>query len=247
MHGRNRKSAVFPLRVSRKKIEYNLENIIDCIREHDPDVVTLQEVDESSVLSGSFNQFEFLNTRLNYPYAYFAPSCSITFFKKIIFVSGNGIFSKYPLENCESHQFDFSFPTDRMGFVMADVKLPRGNTTSVVSVHLVYLDWMRLNSQAHQLRFLEKVLRKRKYSVILAGDFNCDLLSRRSPLRNFIARTGLAVYQPEDTNQSTYPSWHPKKRIDWIFPSEGLEFTDCKTLGDKVSDHLAVFASFSVL
>lgn len=175
MHGRNRKSAVFPLWLSHEEIERNLRNIADVIRIYDPDILTLQEVDQASVLSGRFNQFDFLNAQLNYPYKYFASSCSVILWNKNIFVSGNAIFSKYPLENCESYNFNFSFPTERKGFIIADAKMPDGRKLTIASVHLVWIDWMRFNSRAHQLRLLQQVISTRKNSAVIAGDFNCDL------------------------------------------------------------------------
>ena len=158
MHGRNRQSAIFPLYLSCQEVQNNLDKIAASIRRHSPDIVTLQEVDQFSVLSGGFNQFDFLSTKLGYPYKYFAPSCSARFLGKSIFVSGEAIFSKYPLENCESFKFDFSFPTERKGFVVADVRLPEGKILTIVSVHLVWIDWLRLNSRSRQLDLLRQVV-----------------------------------------------------------------------------------------
>ena len=242
MHGRNKRSAVFPPFVSRGKIQVNLQKIVECIKTHNPDIVTLQEVDQGSVLSGGFNQFEWLGERLEYPYRYFAPSCSARLFGKDIFVSGNAIFSRYPLENRESHCFDFSFPTDRMGFVVADVKLPEGKTISVASVHLVYLDWTRRHPRAHQLKLVERVIAARKNSAIISGDLNCGLLGTENSLRTFVKRLNLRAYEPDSKNSDTYPSWDAHQRIDWILTSKDLEFVSYKKIEDKISDHLAVFA-----
>ncbi|MDO8521694.1 MAG: endonuclease/exonuclease/phosphatase family protein [bacterium] len=246
MHGRNRKSAIFPLRLSREVIQSNLKHIIGCIREHNPDILTLQEVDQSSVLSGSFNQFNFLDTKLNYPYKYFSPSCSIAFGGKDIFVSGNAVFSRYPLENCESFNFNFSFPTDRMGFVVADARLPQGQTVTIASVHLVWLDWMRRTSRSHQLDLLQKVVAARRNNVVIAGDMNCDFLGREISLRSFINQLNLRVYDPENQNLNTHPSWNPSKRIDWILTSKEIHFISYETIKNRVSDHLAVFARLSI-
>src|SRR5438105_15354954 len=113
MHGRDRRSAVWPLRVSRREAQDNLEKIAECIRKYNPDFVALQEVDEYSILSGGFNQFEFLKAKLEYPHSFFSASCSI----RGVFQSVQAIFSKYLLENCSAHKFPVTFPTDRMGCV----------------------------------------------------------------------------------------------------------------------------------
>jgi hypothetical protein len=40
----------------------------------------------------------------------------------------------------------------------------------------------------------------------------------------------------------TYPAWRPLVRLDWILISEGLEFAEYATLGDRISDHLGIVA-----
>src|SRR3989344_8598840 len=244
MHGRNRKSAVFPARLSRQEIQANLQKIVDCIHKQNSDIVTLQEVDRGSVLSGSFDQFEWLSKKLQYPYKYFAPSCSITLFGKDIFVSGNAIFSRYPLVNCKSCIFEFSFPTDRMGFVIADAQIPGGQTLTIVSLHLVWLDWMRPNSRARQLELVQSAIGKRKNNIAIAGDFNCEFVGKEASLKTFTKNFELVAYEP-DNNLATYPSWNPSKRIDWILTSKGMRFMSYETLENKLSDHLVVFAMIS--
>lgn len=249
MHGRNNKSPFFPPAISRQKIQNNLQKIVELIDKHNPDVVTLQEIDQYSVLSGGFNQFEFIDKKLNYDFKFFSPSCSVTILGKRIFVSGNAIFSKYPLENCESVNFNFSFPTERQGFVVADIKLSQGKKITIVSVHLVWIDWMRLSSKssrAHQLNLVEKVVLKRKNSAIIAGDMNCDFIGKEKSLKFFANRLNLKVYDPESKNLNTNPSWNPTKRIDWILCSKEVDFISYQSIPDKVSDHLAVFANLSI-
>ncbi|OGZ06901.1 MAG: hypothetical protein A2942_00345 [Candidatus Lloydbacteria bacterium RIFCSPLOWO2_01_FULL_50_20] len=241
MHGRNRKSALWPLAVDRDEIEQNLKNICECVHTYNPDFVALQEIDRTSILSGGINQFEFLNKRLRYPYRFFAPSCSIG----SLFVSGNTLFSKYPLVNCESFQFAPAFPTDRMGFVIADATLPNGTLVSIASIHLVYLDWLRLDSRGQELLLVEKVTAARKGNIVLAGDFNCDLVGNEPSLRNFIEKLDLQAYRPLSNDSATYPSWNPIRRIDWILASKNLNFISYKTLHNKISDHFAILANLS--
>ena len=206
----------------------------------------IQEVDQASVLSGNFNQFDFLDAKLQYPYKYFSPNCSVVFLAKSIFVSGTAIFSRYPLENCESFDFSFSFPTERKGFVIADAVLPQGQTLTIISLHLVWLDWMRFNSRSHQLRLTQRVLAARKNSTIIAGDMNCDFLGKEQTLRSFVNQLDLRVYEPENKNLNTHPSWQPDKRIDWILTSKEMRFISYKTIKNRISDHLAIFANLSI-
>lgn len=246
MHGRNRQSAIFPPKLNKKEVQSNLQKIVDCIHEYQPDLITLQEIDESSMLSGSFNHCDWLDSRLKYPYKYFAPSCSIKFLGKNIFVSGNAIFSRHPLENWESHNFAISFPTDRMGFVIADAKLPDGKTITIASVHLVYLDWIKKDSRQHQLKLLEKVLASRKNSIVVAGDFNCEYSGAEASLRSFVKHLNLQVYQPNTEKFATHPSWEPAQRIDWILGSKNAKFIAYNTLATQLSDHAPIFATLDL-
>ncbi|MBI5644551.1 endonuclease/exonuclease/phosphatase family protein [Candidatus Kaiserbacteria bacterium] len=245
MHGRNKRSAVWPPRVSREEVQDNVRNIADCIRRYNPDVVTLQEVDEHSILSGSFNQFEFLNVELRYPYTYFAPSCFARLFEKDIFVSGNAILSRFPLEHCELHRFDFSFPTERQGFVIADALLPDGKRIAVASVHLVWLDWLRRDSRVRQVRQLGDVLAQRRGALVVAGDFNSCCTSPDQSLSTLLSKADLVVYEREHKDLNTHPSWDPRQRIDWVLISKDMHFVSHATIPDRLSDHLAIFASLA--
>ncbi|HEV7449193.1 MAG TPA: endonuclease/exonuclease/phosphatase family protein [Candidatus Paceibacterota bacterium] len=222
MHGRNKRIPLWPLWVGKAEVEKNLEKIADLVRTHGPEVVCLQEVDQGSVLSGSFDQFEFLKQKTGYPYGYFAPSCRVMLFDTNIFVSGQAILSKYPLSNCAAYKFPITFPTDRMGFVVADVQLP-GWVLTVASVHLTYLDWQRRDVRGHQMELVERVVVERRGKAVIAGDFNCDL----------------------GKGKPTYPSWGPDESIDWVL-GRGVAVESCKVLPDQVSDHLAVFAALSL-
>lgn len=246
MHGRNRKSAIFPLKVAREKVQFNLKKIADLIREQNPEIVTLQEVDEFSMLSGRFNQLDFLAANLDYPYKYFAPSCSVTLLGRGIYISGNAIFSKYELINCQSFCFDFSFPVDRMGFVVADAKVSDTETITIVSVHLVPYDWIRYKSREHELKQVEKALIGKLNPMIISGDMNCNVLDKEDSLSSFVSRLGLKVFEPENEALNTHPSRKPSKRIDWILPTKEIRIASYSTLPNQVSDHLAIIANFTI-
>jgi endonuclease/exonuclease/phosphatase family metal-dependent hydrolase len=218
MHGRNRRSAIWPPRVSKTEARGNLEKVADRIRFYGPDMVALQEVDEYSLLSGRFDQFEYLKEKTGYPYGFFAASCNV----RGLFVSGQALLSKYPLQNCAGHKFPITFPTDRMGFVIADAVLPPG-TVTIASVHLVYLDWLRRDSRTQELDIVEKAVAQRGGKAVLAGDFNQDFSGRNAP---------------------TYPSWAPVENRDWII-TKNLQVESCQVLPDRLSDHLPVLATIT--
>ncbi|HEY4501755.1 MAG TPA: endonuclease/exonuclease/phosphatase family protein [Candidatus Paceibacterota bacterium] len=229
MHGRNRRRPLWPLWVRRQEAGHNLKKIVACILQQNPDIVALQEVDKYSLLSGRFDQFEFLKDKTGYQYGYYASSCSV----RGVFQSGQAILSKYPLANCEAHKFPITFPTDRMGFVLADAVLP-GKTITVASIHLVYLDWLRRDPHKQELRLVKEALSSRSSPTVLAGDFNCDMTEQAS-------RLGFVPHQ----GSPTHPSWAPQKRIDWILVKD-LQYASYETLSESLSDHLAVAAKLAL-
>ena len=144
------------------------------------------------------------------------------------------------------YTFDFSFPTERQGFVVADLLLPDGKVITVTSIHLVWLDWIRRQSRVHQLALIERILTTRQSYKVIAGDMNCNYLGNETSLKNFVVRNDLRLYDVTSKDLNTYPSWAPTKRIDWVITSSGMQFTAYSTAHDKVSDHVGVFVKLSV-
>ena len=247
MHGRNSKNPVFPLNINRDRIQKNLDVIARLIKKSNPDIVALQEIDACSILTDRLNQFDYLNQRLNYYYRHFAPTLEIKIFSQSLFISGNAILSKFPLTNCQTFNFNFSFPTERKGFCLADVNLPDGKILSVASIHLVYVDWTQVNSRAKQLHSVAQKINQTKSLYLLAGDFNCSMLGKEKSLPNFVNQLRLKAYDAQSQNLNTHPSWQPSKRIDWVLLSKELDFISYETIPQPVSDHLAIFAKINIV
>ena len=55
----------------RRRFQRNLQKIAKMLGELEPDIVALQEIDENSRWSGSFDHLEYLNSLLDFPHAVF--------------------------------------------------------------------------------------------------------------------------------------------------------------------------------
>ena len=74
------------------------------------------------------------------------------------------------------------------------------------------------------------------------GDFNSTWDRADDAVRLIAQELNLRPFEPENDKWSTYPSFDPRLRLDWILISEELQFHDQWCWRDKISDHLGVTA-----
>ncbi len=246
MHGRNSRSSVFPVLFPRSVIEANLRKIAGLFHEYRPDTVTLQEVDNTSIATGGIDQARFLAGLGGYPYFFHGAHTEARWRGRNLFVTGNAILSRHPLERTENFKFDRSFPVPRKGFALADAVLPGSRRITIASVHLVRLDYLRWQPRMRQVRLIRQELQGRTYPQIVAGDFNCGMRSRERTLPYFTEAAGLTGFDFGNDGLCTHPSWKPRDRIDWVLSSPELSFAGYETLATPVSDHRAVIADLTL-
>ena len=78
---------------------------------------------------------------------------------------------------------------------------------------------------------------------IVAGDFN--LFWGQEEISLFLRALNL-----KNANMQalpTYPSWKPRKTLDFILYSEGIRVNDFQVLHEKLSDHLPLMIDFDIL
>src|SRR5690606_4243176 len=114
-----------------------------------------------------------------------------------------------------------------------------------------HLDWpVPVNRQVSQFAELRAALAAVEGPLVLAGDFNSTPWSYA--MRDFEQRTGL---QRHTRNLSTFPNRFLIRRmfetlpflpLDHVFGSDAVLVHEVWAGGDTGSDHLPVFATFSV-
>lgn len=241
MHGRNAKNSVLPFFLSRKRARNNIKNIAALINHHQPDIVMLQEVDNFSLFNGRFDHLKELEKQTNFSFTYYGSEVNWGFGKVTAMNTGNALLSRYPLHNQRLYVFAHSFPTERKGFIVADVQLP-SKTITVASIHLVWKDWLHKNARLKQTKKIIDVLSKNNHPLILAGDFNCELVGKiqEKTLLLLIRELNLHTHHPHAEDLFTHPSYNPSVRIDWILSSQEITFVDYTIIPDLISDHLAI-------
>ncbi|MCX7562565.1 endonuclease/exonuclease/phosphatase family protein [Xanthomonadaceae bacterium XH05] len=195
----------------------------------DFDIVGLQEADAGSLRSGFVNQTHYLAERAGFPYWSHQPNRRLAG----IAASANGLLCR--LEPDEV--VDYVLPSRIPGRGALLARYGDGNDSLTVAIAHLSLSPKARNAQ---LAFLGELLSGPGHKVLM-GDFNCesdscemDALYRRTPLR------------PPEQRILSFPSWQPRRAIDHILVSDGVDVERRWTLPDLSSDHLAVAAQIAL-
>ncbi|MBA4388510.1 MAG: endonuclease, partial [Verrucomicrobia bacterium] len=110
-----------------------------------------------------------------------------------------------------------------------------------LTVFLVHLA-LSFKARQHQLSDLYSLVKGTRQPHIVAGDFNASWGDRE--IRLFLAATGLAKAGPAST--PTYPSWKPKRELDFILHSPEIKVTGFMIPQVTFSDHLPLVCDFEI-
>lgn len=204
----------------------NLDALGDLATEFD--VVGLQETDPGSLRSGFLNQTHYLAERGGFPFWSHQPNRRVG----RIASSANGLLSK--LEPDEV--LDYALPSRIPG---RGVLLARyGKDADAVTVAIAHLS-LSPRARAAQLAFLAELLAGPAHSVLM-GDFNCECDA--AEMEHLYRATSL---RPSEERVLTFPSWQPKRAIDHILVSDGIDVHKRWVL-PGLSDHLALAAELEL-
>ena len=206
------------------------EAVARVIEAQRPDVVVLQEVSRGWGVAGTIDSAEWLSDRLGLPYIYVSAADR---------GFGNAIFSRLPfLDTDEGLLPKVAGPMER-AWIRAVLNLGDGRSFTVIGTHLHHQhdgpedDRTRLS----QIGVLLKVWGGASRTII-AGDMNA------TPDSDEFARFEAAgLHSAGDPSIPTSPSTDPRNRIDYIFATPDLAFSDVVIPQSTASDHLAVAAT----
>ena len=210
-----------------------LDGITRFVKDQDPDIVGLIEVDIGSVRSGMLNQAEHIAETLGHYTTYECKygKASINNFMPIVRKQGNAFLAAPRVEGERFHYFDTGIKRLIIELELDDV--------CIFLVHLA----LKYRQRQYQLRYLHDLIERSTKPVIVAGDFNTFwgtheiyLFTRATGLRSANTR-GLA----------TFPSRRPRVELDFVLVSEGIEVTDFRTPDIRLSDHRPLVCDFNIL
>lgn len=215
--------------------QVDLKRIASLIRNADPDVVALQEVDRNTSRSGNVKQSREL-ARLTGMYASFA--------KAIDFQGGEygqAILSRFPLTDVEVTKLANRDNREQRIAVSVLFDLAKDYRVQFVSTHLDHAEPNIRLEQAEQLASLGS---RNAVLSLLAGDMN-DV--PRSKVISKITETWSA---PQDhQNLYTFPTATPTRQLDYILlrrPTKPV-IVSSKVIDESVaSDHRPIFISIEL-
>lgn len=215
------------------KSNWHLHKIGSLINRYKPDIVGLVEVDLGSFRMKSKNQAAVLAriTRNNnvFQYKYEENSRYMKF--PMVRKQGNALLLKDKIIRKSFHYLDSG-----MKKLIIEVE------TEKVVVFLVHLA-LGGKTRQKQIVQLYDLVKNASKPVIVAGDFNAFWGHEEITL--FLHATELRNVNLKST--PTFPSWKPKKELDFILCSKEIKVNEFKVIQTKLSDHLPLFIDFDVV
>jgi endonuclease/exonuclease/phosphatase family metal-dependent hydrolase len=211
----------------------DLERVARLIRELDPDVVALQEIDSAVERSSRVDQASRLG-ELTGMHSVFG-----AFFDYQGGRYGMALLSKLPVESYANHWLPEG--TEPRTGLAARIRLDSGQEVIVVGIHLYRTPEQRLA----QASGLVDIYRDEDTPVILAGDFNS------LPGSDVLALLRRHWQVPDKgADRLTYPSDAPQREIDYIMyrPADRFEVVEHRVIDEPlVSDHRPVLIELKLL
>lgn len=209
-----------------------LPEITRFIKDVDPDIVGLIEVDTGSIRSRMVNQAEKIaaDLRMNTSYETKYGSKSINQMLPIVRKQGNAFMAAQRVHGEKFHYFDTGIKRLIIELEMEDF-----------AVFLVHLS-LKYRHRHLQLRRLHDLIEATEKPVIVAGDFNT--FWGENEIYLFLRAAGLKSANTEGL--PTYPSRAPRKELDFVLYQEGISVNSFAIPDVRLSDHLPLICDFEV-
>ncbi|PIE56524.1 MAG: endonuclease [Desulfobulbus propionicus] len=208
----------------------NLDRIIGFLKEEQPDIVGLVEVDSGSFRMHHQCQAEVISERLGHYHLVESKygNGSVAQRLPVMKQQGNAVLARTPILDHSFHYFQKGVKR-----LVIEARLQQ------VTVFLVHLSLTYRNRQ-YQLERLYNILRGVDGPVILAGDFN--VLQGDRELGLFLGATGLVNANRE--RQPSFPAAAPNRQLDFILHSRHLEVRNFRVPSVRFSDHVPMICDF---
>jgi len=210
----------------------NLARITTFLRDLQPDLVGLIEVDHGSYRTGGANQSLLLAESLGHYHSHSIKYGHGSLWRHVplLKTQGNAFLARNRIRNETFHYFQ------------------QGMKRLVIELDLehlvVFLVHLSLGGRARhqQLNALYDLVRQTSRPCLVAGDFNMLWGEREIDL--FLAATGL-----QNANTSgipTFPSYNPQRHLDFVLHSREIKVQDFQVPQIPYSDHLPLVVDFDV-
>jgi len=199
-----------------------------------PDVVLLQEVSRGWPIGGGVDMLEYLSRRLAMPYRW-SPAADGQF--------GNAVLTRLPMHEVAAARLPFVQGPMERSYLAVTLRLDGDREVRLVNAHLQHRK-ENTPTRLVQTRALLDAWGGRPATVI-AGDFN---FWPSWPEAGLWEEAGFVSAQDATGHggEFTVPSDAPDNRVDWIFGTPDVSFSDFEILtGVRVSDHFPLLVTVS--
>jgi endonuclease/exonuclease/phosphatase family metal-dependent hydrolase len=210
----------------------NLEKITQFLRQLEPDLVGLIEVDHGSYRMRGKNQAELLAESLGHYHSHSIKYAEKSFWRHVPVMKkqGNAFLARDRIRNETFHFFKHG-----MKRLVIELELDH------VVVYLVHLA-LGGRARHRQLSALYDLVKRAEKPCVVAGDFNALWGEREIDL--FLAATGLQSANVDGL--PTFPSNNPQRHLDFILYSKKITLRDFSVPKVAFSDHLPLVVDFDV-
>lgn len=215
-----------------KRTHEILDQVTSFIGTVKPDIVGLVEVDGGSFRSGRVNQAEHIASSLGH-YHSFESKYGEQSWVRFLPVANKQVNAF--LTNGVIHEERFLYFDHGIKRLVIQLELEN------LTLFLVHLS-IRFRHRQNQLCELYSLLKDVKKPYLVAGDFN--VFWGDPEIELFLAATGLQSANKQGA--PTYPSWAPKRELDFILHSPGIKVTTLEIPQVTFSDHLPLICDFEV-
>ena len=209
-----------------------LPEITRFIKDVDPDIVGLIEVDTGSIRSRMVNQAEKIATELgmNTSYETKYGEKSLNQILPIVRKQGNAFMAAERVHGEKFHYFDTGIKRLIIELEMQDF-----------AVFLVHLS-LKYRHRHLQLRHLHDLIEQTEKPVIVAGDFNT--FWGENEIYLFMRAVGLRSANVDSI--PTYPSRTPRKELDFVLFQDCNAVNMCEITDVRLADHQPLICQFEV-
>ncbi len=208
----------------------DFSRVVETIREVDPDILLLNEVDQENPRSAGLRQAEIIAKELNMSYFFSLAEGRSNY--------GNAVLSKFPI----TAEFGFVLPRPEWMLAVdrgcsAIVTEIEGREVLVMGTHLGLGGILEIQTELRKI--LEVYLEHEEIPAIIAGDLNAEWYDLQYGVPEFFDHFN-SVNHALDKSLHTIPADRPGRQIDYIFVNHYFEIVDAFTVASYASDHLPV-------
>lgn len=217
----------------------DIDFFVSAVKKHGADICCFNEVRGEGPIDGYTDQTNAIGDGLGF-HRYFGEAIKVGGTSPY----GNAITSIYPFKSAETilipitldRSEDSNYEPRCVIKAMADIN---GTEVCFLVCHMGLSNAERKNAVETLCKLIDEI----NSPVILTGDFNT--FPQDKVLEPLFERLYDSDKKSATNNMSTYPSYDPQTKIDYIF-YRGLKCTESKVITEIYSDHFPIVADFEV-